>query len=546
MLGISPPDRFPLMFYRESCADMQVQPEQCDPDVFAQAKAFLLTGTCLTSVPMRQCSEHALMVAKQQGTSVILDIDYRPVLWGLTAKGDGETRFQSNDAVTSYYQHILPFCQLIVGTEEEFCIAGGCEKIDDALQMIRELTSAVLVLKVGSEGCRIYENKLEQAIAVNGFPVEVMNVLGAGDAFMSGFLRGWLREQALSTCGHYANACGAITVSRHACAPAIPSYDEMRYFIAQYKDEFTTKNWHHLNKMHQAVDLGYASEQPMYTLAFDHRIQFESSCHVKEMCHQKIVEFKQAIYRAFLSVAQTQKGCAMICDPIYGSDLLVDANDKGMTIGVPIECAGSMPLTWLGGNSLYETLLKQPAHWFVKVLWHYSPSMDHALKQQQMKQIILLNDICKHQGRRLMLELVIPEDFPHNGKEVLTIMRQVYALGVQPCWWKLAAFATTEEWKMVEQYLQLTDPNVRMILLGGSCKALADYKHKFALAQQVDTVNGFAVGRSIFWQAWVDWSIGEITLNDAEIMIAKNYQAFIKIWQQNTTLTNKEGAYVNA
>ncbi|MDF1760247.1 MAG: 5-dehydro-2-deoxygluconokinase [Coxiellaceae bacterium] len=546
MLGINPPDRFPLMFYRENCADMQVQPEQCDEAVFSQAKAFLLTGTCLTTTAMRACSEHALTVAKQQKTAIVLDIDYRPVLWGLTAKGDGETRFQTNPSVTSYYQHILPYCNLLVGTEEEFCIAGGSEDIDEALQAIRELTGATLVLKTGEAGCRVYAGALDQSIIVHGYPVKVMNVLGAGDAFMSGFLRGWLRGQSLSTCGYYANACGAITVSRHACAPAIPSYQEMRYFISHYQTDMSASCWAAIDHMHQSVDLGYASDQPMYTLAFDHRIQFESSCNVKEFCHDRIVEFKQCIYRAFVQVAQVQQNCALLLDPVYGQDTLIDANAKGLTIGVPIECAGTMPLQWLGGRSLYQTLLQQPSHWFVKVLWHYSPSMEHDLKQRQLQQLMQLNDVCHQLGRRWMLELVIPEDFPFNGKEVSAIMRHVYAQGMQPYWWKLAALVSEQDWDLVEQTLIERDPNARVILLGGTCQQLSDYKEKFALAKQSPVVNGFAIGRSIFWQAWVDWSEGRITSAEAEVCIAKNYQSFIAMWQQSTAIQKRKASYVDA
>ena len=64
-----------------------------------------------------------------------------------------------------------------------------------------------------------------------GFPVEVYNVLGAGDAFLSGFLRGWLQDEPLETCCAYANASGAFAVSRLLCSPEIPTFPELQHFL---------------------------------------------------------------------------------------------------------------------------------------------------------------------------------------------------------------------------------------------------------------------------------------------------------------------------
>ena len=97
-------------------------------------------------------------------------------------------------------------------------IAGGAEAPLAALRAVRALTKATIVLKRGPMGCVVFPgaipDTLEAGVTGPGFPVEVYNVLGAGDAFMSGFLRGWLRDEPLATCCAYANACGAFAVSR--------------------------------------------------------------------------------------------------------------------------------------------------------------------------------------------------------------------------------------------------------------------------------------------------------------------------------------------
>ena len=230
LLGVNPPDRFPLIFYRENCADMQLHKQNVDACFLSLAKALLITGTGLSTDSMRSTTHHAVDLARFAGTRIIMDLDYRPVLWKLTAQGDGETRYQSSTLVSQHYQHMLPKCDLIVGTEEEIQIAGQSDNLAQALTNIRKFTQAPIVCKRGANGCQIYLHDLNAPISVPSYPTTVLNVLGAGDAFISGFMRGLLRGEDWETCARYGNAAGAIVVSRHGCAPAMPTFMEIRSY----------------------------------------------------------------------------------------------------------------------------------------------------------------------------------------------------------------------------------------------------------------------------------------------------------------------------
>ena len=196
VLGVNPPDRFPLIFYRENCADMQIQPEDVNPEMFRKAKALLITGTGLSTPTMLKATWQAVKTAKESGCAVILDIDYRPVLWGLTEAGDGETRFVASAKVTKEIQTFLSDLDLIVGTEEEIMITGGEQTLEKSLSAIGSQSSATVVLKRGGEGCMVYSAGSTSPVSARSFKIEVLNVLGAGDSFMSGFLRGWLRNES--------------------------------------------------------------------------------------------------------------------------------------------------------------------------------------------------------------------------------------------------------------------------------------------------------------------------------------------------------------
>lgn len=253
LLGIKPPNNFPLIFYRNNCADMQIKPHQISKSVLQQTKGLLITGTGLSTESMRQTTEEVIHQAKQAETVVILDLDYRPVLWGLTAIGNGETRYCQNQRVSATYQSILAECDLIVGTEEEICIAGGRDDLSSALKRIRQITDAPIVIKLGEKGSQVNFSRMNEPLQTKPFPVDVLNVLGAGDGFMAGLLSALLRGKSWELATTDANASGALVVTRHGCAPAIPFREELEYFIAHYDEDPKVWNNPYLAQLHDKV-----------------------------------------------------------------------------------------------------------------------------------------------------------------------------------------------------------------------------------------------------------------------------------------------------
>src|SRR4051794_16629424 len=202
ILGIRDKHTFPLIFYREDCADGALTEADIPEDLVARARAVVVTGTHFSRPNLDAMSRKAIRLAKAQGARVGLDIDYRPVLWGLTGHGLGEERFVSSEAVSAHLQTILPACDLIVGTEEEVHIAGGTTDTLAAVRKIRELApEALIVARRGRRGGVASpgptRGDMGGGVRGRGFRVEFYNVRGAGAGFMSGFLRGWLRALPL-------------------------------------------------------------------------------------------------------------------------------------------------------------------------------------------------------------------------------------------------------------------------------------------------------------------------------------------------------------
>ena len=561
LLGVNPPERFPLIFYRENCADMQIQPEDAEPEIFKKAKALLITGTGLSTPEMRAATRKAVNVAKECGCVVILDIDYRPVLWGLTEAGDGETRFVPSEKVTKEIQPFLADLDLIVGTEEEVQICAGksltdnAETLEGCLSVIRQQSSAIIVLKRGAKGCEVYSPEAEKPVSTRSFKIEVLNVLGAGDAFMSGFLRGWLRKENLETCALYGNACGALVVTRHGCSPAAPSFAEIEYFIRHFDDvpnlagEPNPAFWLKMNQLHLKTELGQSQkpERPvreeLLILAFDHRTQFEDSCREKGLSTDKIADFKTQVCQGFQNIRKTNshKGLAILIDPEYGRSILTNSANAEYSIGVPIEKAGSFPVEWLEDGSLYQQLLERPADWFVKVLWHFHTGMssegdpERPVREIQLSQLRKLADVCAALKRKLMVELIIPQGYPEAESPALTgssmgdAIAEVYQAGIYPFWWKITALDSEVEWQTMTGVLDKYDPEVGVIILGNNAP-IEQFETCFRVARSTPHACGFAVGRSIFWEPWEQFAEGKITETEVSSMIAERYQQVINIW----------------
>lgn len=234
-LSIRSAATFPLLHYRKEPADLGISPADYTEDFLKQGKALLVTGGHLVTRAAVDNVMFAVGCARRAGVKVVFDIDYRPVFWEVTQLDDGENRSTPSQAATGATQAVLEFCDLVVGTEEEICIAGSSVDVKVALRNIRRRTKATIVMKRGAEGCVVFGDQIpedfNEAHIGHPFRVEVLNVLGAGDGFLAGWLYGWLSERPVSECSTTANACGALVASRHGCSVASPTRTELEQFL---------------------------------------------------------------------------------------------------------------------------------------------------------------------------------------------------------------------------------------------------------------------------------------------------------------------------
>jgi len=238
ILGIEPPDKFPLVYYRDNCADIELTIGDVLAAPIAQSRILLISGTGLSREPSRSATIFAAERARDSGTKVVLDLDFRPDQWH-DARGFGVT-----------IRSVLRLTDVVLGTADEVKAGALREDVSvtvehsqvsgayvsgDVLQAVEAILKAgpeALALKRGGEGTTVYL-KSGETIEAATFPVDVYNVLGAGDAFASGFLYGYLKGWDWHRSARMGNACGAIVVTRHGCANFMPYEQEALTFIEE-------------------------------------------------------------------------------------------------------------------------------------------------------------------------------------------------------------------------------------------------------------------------------------------------------------------------
>ncbi len=531
LLGIRDQEQFPLIFYRENCADMGLSEDDIDPAFIRQARAVVATGTHLSHPRTEAAVLKALEIARADGMQTALDIDYRPNLWGVAGHGEGESRFVESGKVTAKLQSTLHLFDLIVGTEEEFHIAGGSTDTVAALRAVRNVSGATLVCKRGAAGAvaftGVIPDSLDDGEAGPGFPIEVFNVLGAGDGFMSGLLKGWLDGEDWPTALKYANACGAFAVSRHGCTPAYPSWEELRFFFERGIKRPDLRNDTELEQVHWATNRK-GDWSTMRVFAFDHRMQFEE---MDGATPDNIGRFKALCLDAATAVAGGRPGYGVLCDGRLGRDALYRAAGTGLWIGRPVEWPGSRPLSLepeLGPD--FGGLAEWPRDQVVKCLCFAHPQDDAETWASQLATVERLFHAARRNALEFLLEVIPSKVGAVDDETSALVIQRFYDLGIYPDWWKLEPFRTEAAWNAAVAAIERNDPRTRGIVVLGLDSPEEELAESFRLAARFPLVRGFAVGRTIFREAARDWLAGRIADGDAVKTMRENYSRLCALW----------------
>lgn len=220
---VSPPDKFPQVFYRHDAVDTKLDATEDDLKFAASGKMFITNGTSLCASPSRESAYKALERAKAAGAQVVLDVDFRSMSW------------RSKEEAGLAIRLALPYVDVLIGNQLELTLAAGVDDLDEAVAKLQKSGVSILVSKLGELGTRVLTK--DSDVHLPPYKVEVCTTIGAGDGFASGFLYAMLRGMPLIECLHYGNATAAIVVSRLSCSEAMPALEEVEQMIREQRKD---------------------------------------------------------------------------------------------------------------------------------------------------------------------------------------------------------------------------------------------------------------------------------------------------------------------
>lgn len=213
---VSPPDRFPQVFYRRDPADTRLEVTDEDLTCISRSRMFITNGTSLCASPSRESTYRALERAKEAGCRVVLDVDYRSMSWTRPENAGVSVRLA------------LPFVDVLIGNVLELELVAGVDGLDEAVSKLKARIP-MLVSKLGDKGTRVWVG--DEPVFLAPYAARVVSTIGAGDGFASGFLFALLRGLPVIECLHHGNAAAAVVVSRLSCSEAMPTLAEVERMI---------------------------------------------------------------------------------------------------------------------------------------------------------------------------------------------------------------------------------------------------------------------------------------------------------------------------
>ena len=216
---VSPPDRFPQVFYRYKPADSQVQVGEEELALVRRARLFVTNGTSLCASPSRESTSRALEAARAARVRTVLDVDYRPSSWNSPEDAGRAARA------------VLPWVDVVIGNEDEVALLTGQREPWLQVEKVLDAGVGLLVRKRGAEGVEAFTRDVSASSPPITVPVG--STIGAGDGFASGFLAALLDGRPLEECLRYGNAAAAVVVSRVSCSDAMPYPHEVEAMLAR-------------------------------------------------------------------------------------------------------------------------------------------------------------------------------------------------------------------------------------------------------------------------------------------------------------------------
>jgi 5-dehydro-2-deoxygluconokinase len=517
-LGMDNPEAVTLDFYRDRAADAEITLTPQLASVVQRARAVAFCGSHFADPEIGGRLRPVFDIARQAGALCVLDVDLRRQIWAQLPGGIAESARR--------VAAIAAECQIVAGNCEEWSVISGLDEVSSLPAALQpKAADQLVIIKLGADGAAA-SRKGAQWTVVPGKPVKVLNPVGAGDAFLGGFLAAHLGQGcSLRDALEQANLCGAIVVTRHGCSDAMPFVLELAAARNLGPEAAKVDRHHRLAARPKRPEL-------IMALACDHRAPFIDLAAAADRDRDAIVRFKALVIDAAIREAESGAFApAALMDDTFGAAELVRLAQAKAWVGRPVEVTKSRPLAFEAGEHVAAHLRRWHPLQVAKCLVWMHPDDPAALSSSQYARLRALQAAAEDAGVEWMLEAVPPLELGHDDATLIRLVGALYDAGLAPDYWKLPLLASAESWKALGALIRARDPECRGVVVLGLDRPIAELKVGLALAARADICVGFAIGRSIFGQTAQDWFHGRISDEIAVARMAEVYGELVAAYR---------------
>lgn len=511
---------FPAISYPTSPFAI-LRKENSDSDHISKTNTLLVTAMNFLNEQTKHASRKAMIGAKENQIKIILSLDIFPL------------KANTSEVFTAL-ETILPLCDLIVGHEEDFQMAAGILNTYSALKHLRTLTSAILVINTEHGGFVINDQipaPWYNTTSHPGFKIDNHYNFAAKNAFISGFLYGWLEKNALEKCCEFAMASKAIVQSRYDRTADLPSHDELTAYLSDHNNIVAkTLEAPHFSHIHYA-STHVTRQQHHLAFTFGYHQQWQKMAQHFNADEATIHQAKNLIAHALKDIAASTPFSSIICDSDVQPHIL-ELFPQEHTIMHALESPGEIPLRFKNDPDLSQLMLQWPKNHGAKISLIYHPDDRYVLRGQQETTVSLLHRACRTTQHELFIELIPPAASLTTASTISHIMQRFYEIGIYPDWWQIMPPRDQRSWDSIARIISENDRYCRGVMVLGHLATLEQLPLMFDFACKQPFCKGFIISRSIFQQSLEQWFARRIDDQSLIEAVATSYQKAIDLWNE--------------
>ncbi len=426
--------------------------------------------------------------------------------------------------------HILPMCSLIIGYEEDFQALYG-QETQAALSYLRTLTDALLVVK-NDEHCFIFSQQipaqLQEATHFKSSSQRPWSV--AKQAFMIGFIYGWLKDFSFEKCSEYANICLSLVLSREDDCLSLPCQEEVVLFSSSLQQVVQPSLTPLFEHVHYTCIRQVAQEQ-LFTFGFTPHQQWLKMAQMANVDETTMVKAKKLVALGIQQAAQRFPNIAILCDAKQEKEIS-DIMPKVHKLLRSFEICGEHSHQLQTDTDIVETLRQWPSHHCVNISFVYHPDDKYALRQQQEAALTHLYKVTRKLNHELCIELAPPANSLITASTYAHIMKRLYEIGIYPDWWQISSVRDQRSFEIMQRVIAENDRFCRGVLVLAPQATFDQLNLIFNNTAKQALCKGFIIGKSICQQElnlWFAQKINDEVLIDS---VATNFEKAISIWLQ--------------